>query len=553
MGWRDKRDLKNMAGLTVKGLLIKKISNFVLCVTTRVRHHNRLRRCRTLRLHPLEWIIYFLVFPKRQLVLGLSCLLLLSSCSFTNDVTAAGKTLTVATEPTFPPFEFQSATGELQGFDIDLMNAIASSAGFQVKYQNMPFAGMIPALQTQTVDAAVAAMAITTQRVKTISFSRPYFKSGLAIATRTDNQNITNFDSLKNKTIGVQIGTTGALKAKSIPGAEIRTFNDSPLTLQALLNGNVDAVLNDQVVLVYGIKSGNLKGLKVVSSLLTEEFYGIPTPKESPNLDLLNQGLAKVLKNGTYAQIYLHWFGIQPPQLPEKSPIENQTTEKGVSQLFTSLSIILKSLPALLGGALVTLELTAISVLLGTIGGSLIGIVRLCPALPLRFCARAYVDFFRGTPLLVQIFMIYFGLPALAQNLGFTFTLNRLAAAAIALSLNSAAYIAEIVRAGIQSIDPGQAEASQSLGLSSVQTMRYVIFPQAFRRILPPLGNEFISLIKDTSLVAVIGFEELFRKGQLIVAENYRSFEIYATVALVYLFLTLVSSQAFSRWERSLH
>ena len=263
--------------------------------------------------------------------------------------------------------------------------------------------------------------------------------------------------------------------------------------------------------------------------------------------------MATVLKNGTYAQIYQKWFGTQPPQLPEKSSIENQTAEKGVSRLFTSLSIILKSLPALVSGTLVTLELTALSVVLGIIGGSLIGIVRIQAAAPLRFCARAYVEFFRGTPLLVQIFMIYFGLPALAQNSGFTFTLNRLAAAVIALSLNSAAYIAEIVRAGIQSIDRGQTEAAQALGLSSVQTMRYAIFPQALRRILPPLGNQFISLLKDTSLVAVIGFEELFRKGQLIVAENYRSFEIYSTVALVYLFLTLLCSQAFARWERSLN
>lgn len=489
----------------------------------------------------------------RQLVFGLSCLLLLSSCSFTSSSTVAAKTLTVATEPTFPPFEFQSASGKLQGFDIDLMNAIASSAGFQVKYQNLPFAGMIPGLQARTIDAAVAAMTITAQRAKTISFSRPYFKSGLAIAIRTDKQNITNFDSLKNKIVGVQIGTTGAQKAKSIPGTEVRAFNDSPLTLQALLNGNVDAVLNDQVVILYGLKSGNLKGLKVVSSLLTEEFYGIPTPKGSPNLPAINQGLATVLKNGTYAQIYKKWFGVQPPQLPEKSPIENETNEKGLSQLFSLFSIILKSLPVLLSGALVTLELTAFSVLLGALGGSLIGIVRLFPSRPLRWVARAYIDFFRGTPLLVQIFMIYFGLPAVAQNFGFTFTLNRLLAAVIALSLNSAAYIAEIVRAGIQSIEPGQAEASQSLGLSSVQTMRYVIFPQALRRMLPPLGNVFVSLLKDTSLVAVIGFEELFREGQLIVSENYRSFEIYTTVAVVYLFLTLLSSRAFSRWERALN
>ncbi|MBD0347077.1 MAG: ABC transporter permease subunit, partial [Coleofasciculus sp. Co-bin14] len=439
------------------------------------------------------------------------------------------------------------------GFDIDLMNAITKEVGLKVKYQSMPFAGMIPALQAQTVDAAVAAMTITAERAKTISFSRPYFKSGLAIAIRTNNQNITNLDSLKNKIIGVQIGTTGAQQAKSIPNAEIRTFNDSPLTLQALINGNVDAVLNDQVVILYGIKSGNLNKIKIVSSLLTEEFYGIPTPKGSPYLPAINQGLERVLKNGTYATIYQKWFGTQPPQLPEKSPIENQNDEKGISQLFTSLSIIVKSLPSLLRGSLVTIELTAISVLLGMIGGTLIAIVRLFSTPPFPWIAKAYIDFFRGTPLLVQIFMIYFGLPALAQNLGFTFTLNRLAAAVIALSLNSAAYIAEVVRAGIQSIDPGQAEAAQALGLSSVQTMRYVIFPQALRQMLPPLANQFISLLKDTSLVAVIGFEELFRKGQLIVAENYRSFEIYATVALVYLFLTLLSSQAFNRFEQLLN
>jgi arginine/lysine/histidine/glutamine transport system substrate-binding/permease protein len=182
--------------------------------------------------------------------------------------------------------------------------------------------------------------------------------------------------------------------------------------------------------------------------------------------------------------------------------------------------------------------------------GSVIGIFRLSSSRPLSLAARCYIDFFRGTPLLVQIFMIYFGLPALIKGVGFSFTLNQWAAAITALSLNSAAYIAEIVRGGIQSIELGQREASESLGLGPMQTMRYVIFPQAFRRIIPPLGNEFITLLKDTSLVAVIGFEELFRRGQLIVAQNYRSFEIYFAVALVYLVLTLISSQAFSLLER---
>ena len=221
--------------------------------------------------------------------------------------------------------------------------------------------------------------------------------------------------------------------------------------------------------------------------------------------------------------------------------------------MFQTFDIIRQALPNLILGALITLQLTAASILLGLIGGSLVGIARLSSSKLVSLLARFYVDFFRGTPLLVQLFMIYFGLPSLIQSLGLPLQLNQWTAAIAALSLNSAAYIAEIVRAGIQSIELGQKEASQSLGLGTVQTMRYVVFPQAFRRMIPPLGNEFISMLKDTSLVAVIGFEELFRRGQLIVAQNFRSFEIYTAVALVYLVLTLISSQLFSALERSMN
>jgi len=160
--------------------------------------------------------------------------------------------------------------------------------------------------------------------------------------------------------------------------------------------------------------------------------------------------------------------------------------------VFQTFDIIRQALPNLVLGALITLQLTAASISLGLIGGSLIGIARLSSSKLVSLLARCYVDFFRGTPLLVQLFMIYFGLPSLIQSLGLPLQLNQWTAAIVALSLNSAAYIAEIVRAGIQSIELGQKEASQSLGLGTIQTIRYVVFPQAFRRMIPPLGNEFI-------------------------------------------------------------
>jgi glutamine transport system permease protein len=216
----------------------------------------------------------------------------------------------------------------------------------------------------------------------------------------------------------------------------------------------------------------------------------------------------------------------------------------------TYFETIFEALPVLIQGAGVTVLLAALGTVLGMIAGTLLGIARLSSSKIISFAARCYIDFVRGTPLLVQIFIIYFGLPGLVKGMGFSFSLSQLAAAVLALTLNSAAYLAEIIRGGIQSIEIGQREAAESLGLGPVETMTYVIFPQAFRRMIPPLGNEFITLLKDTSLVAVIGFEEVFRRGQLIVAQNYKSFEIYTAVALVYLVLTLLSSQLFDRLEQ---
>jgi len=482
----------------------------------------------------------------RSLLLSLLCVLLVGGIGKAQEKSV----LTVAVEPVFAPFEFRAPSGEIQGFDVDLIRAVGQAAGFGVEFRNITFDGIIPSLQAGTVDAAVAAMTITEARSQAVSFSRPYFRAGLAIAVRSGTQGIKTLDDLKGKSIAVHIGTTGATTAKGIPGAKIRTFDAAVLALQELRNGNVDAVIEDSPVTLYAIKTGSLKGIEVVGNLLTEEFYGIPLPLNSANLPRVNQGLTTILQNGTYAQIYQKWFAAQPPQLPDSAfanAQKTQTTPAG------SLSVILNALPTLLKGTLITLQLAVVSVFLGLIGGSLIGVARLSAIKPVQWAARAYIDFFRGTPLLVQIFMIYFGLPPLFQAIGLSFTFDRFIAAIVALSCNSAAYVAEIVRGGIQSIETGQFEAAQSLGLNPVQTLRYVILPQAFRRMLPPLGNQFITLLKDTSLVAVIGFEELFRQGQLIAAENYRPFELYATVSLIYLALTLLSSQGFSFLERRMN
>ncbi|QAY67191.1 amino acid ABC transporter permease [Paenibacillus protaetiae] len=195
--------------------------------------------------------------------------------------------------------------------------------------------------------------------------------------------------------------------------------------------------------------------------------------------------------------------------------------------------IVADYLPLLLRGLGYTVMISALSIMLGALLGLAVGFGRMSGQLLWRAPAKAYIHFFRGTPLLVQILIVHFGLIPLILG-----TTNPIAAAITALSMNSAAYMAEIYRAGIQSIDKGQSEAASSLGLSRSQTMRFVILPQALRRMIPAFGNEFIVLIKDSSLATVIAAPELMYWTNAMKNQYMRVWEPYLTAALIYLILT---------------
>ena len=209
------------------------------------------------------------------------------------------------------------------------------------------------------------------------------------------------------------------------------------------------------------------------------------------------------------------------------------------------MNLVVNSFPLLLIGAGVTIQITVLSTAIGFVIGLVVGGARISHLRPLRLLAEVYVEFFRGTPLLVQIFLFYFALPVITGQ-----RIDPFIAAISACGINSGAYVAEIFRAGIQSVDEGQMEAGRSLGMTWLQTMRYIIVPQAFKRVIPPLGNEFIAMLKDSSLVSVIGFEELTRRGQLIIAKTYGSFEIWMSVAVIYLVMTLTISRFVAYLER---
>lgn len=210
-------------------------------------------------------------------------------------------------------------------------------------------------------------------------------------------------------------------------------------------------------------------------------------------------------------------------------------------------SVMWESVPMLLTGVKLTILITIFGLLIGFVLGATFGLLKISRNVLLRKIAGIYIESIRGTPIMVQVMFIYFGLPmALGMRI------PPMIAGIAAIAVNSGAYIAEIVRGAFQSIERGQTEAGRSIGLTHFQTMYYVIWPQAFRRMIPPLGNQFIISLKDTSLLVVVGVGELTRTGQEIIASNFRAFEVWLTVAIMYLIMTLSLSRVLNYIEKKM-
>ena len=210
-------------------------------------------------------------------------------------------------------------------------------------------------------------------------------------------------------------------------------------------------------------------------------------------------------------------------------------------------NVITSNLPLLLYGALMTIKITAVAVSCGFIIGLIVSLARMSNFVIIRLIAKCYVDVIRGTPMLVQIFMIYFALPQIIGT-----RIDPYVAACAACSINSGAYVSEIFRAGIQSVDKGQMEAGRALGLSYSQTMRKIIVPQAIKNILPALVSEFIALLKETSIIGFIGGIDLLRSASIITSQTYRGVEPLLAVGIIYLILTSIFTAFMRKVERGL-
>lgn len=447
---------------------------------------------------------------------------------------ADGETYTVATDTTFAPFEFQDKQGQFVGIDMDLIRAIAKDQKFTVDIKPLGFDAALQAVQANQVDGVIAGMSITDKRKQTFDFSEPYFESGIQMAVLKSNDDIKSYADLKGKRVAVKNGTQGSTFANSIKdkyGFEVVSFADSSTMFDEVKTGNSQAVFEDYPVLLYGIAQGN--GFKTVTPKEDPTGYGFAVNK-GKNAELLtkfNTGLDNLKKSGEYDKIVSKYLG------------EQATTDDN-----SYLGLIKSTLPILLQGLKMTVFLTIISIFFALILGIIFGLLRVSRSIWLRAIGTTFVDVFRGTPLLVQAFFIYFGIPA---ALGFQ--MSALTAGIITLSLNAGAYMTEIVRGGIQSVDKGQMEAARSLGVGYLPTMRKVILPQAIRTMIPSYINQFVITLKDTSLLSVIGIAELTQTGRIIIAGNYQAFKMWLIIGIIYFIVIMALTKLSDRLEKRIN
>jgi His/Glu/Gln/Arg/opine family amino acid ABC transporter permease subunit len=444
-------------------------------------------------------------------------------------------TLRIGTDASYPPLEYVEG-GQATGFDVDLGNALARELGVRAEYLNASFDGIFPALANGSFDAVISSVTITPERSASMLFTDPYYESGQRIAVRRGTAGIATLEDLSGKRVGVQINTTAQYDLEKREGIALTRYNTIDLALLDLQNGRIEAIVGDAPVLQYMILR-SFRDLELVGPRFTDEKFGIALARSSDDLRrALNAALWRVQQSGEYDRLREKWFG-------EAAEQASADASAAAPRAFDA-GIVARTWQFLLAGVWLTARLALSSLAVGLPIGLGIALARLRGGRGLALPAAFYVEFVRGTPLLVQILFIYFVLPTFGVHLP-AFT-----SGAIALSLNCAAYTSEIFRAGVLSIDEGQMEAARALGMSDAQAMRRIILPQTFRRVVPPITNEGIALLKDSSLVSVIGLTELARTGQELASRYAAPLTIWPLVALTYLLMTFPLTRAAEYLER---
>ncbi|HCZ8372961.1 TPA: ABC transporter permease subunit [Staphylococcus aureus] len=440
--------------------------------------------------------------------------------------------LRVGLSADYAPMEFEHTVNgktEYAGVDIDLAKKIAKDNNLKLKIVNMSFDSLLGALKTGKIDIIISGMTSTPERKKQVDFSDSYMMTKNIMLVKKDK--VSEYKDIKdfnNKKVGAQKGTEQEKIAQTeIENASITSLSRLPDVILALKSGKVEGAVVEKPVAEAYLKQNPKLGISNVKFNEEEKDTVIAVPKDSPKL--LSQ-INKTIK-----------------EVKDKGLIDKYMTN-AANAMNDDSGFISKYGSFFLKGIKITILISLIGVALGSILGAFVALMKLSKIKIISWIASIYIEILRGTPMLVQVFIVFFGITA---ALGLD--ISALVCGTIALVINSSAYIAEIIRAGINAVDKGQMEAARSLGLNYRQTMKSLIMPQAIKNILPALGNEFVTLIKESSIVSTIGVGEIMFNAQVVQGISFDPFTPLLVAAALYFVLTFVLTRIMNMIEGRLN
>lgn len=441
-------------------------------------------------------------------------------CSDKNDIDidgTSGRKIVVGTSGTYYPFTFAQGDN-VDGFDIDVWKEIGKRLNYDIEFKTASFSGLFGMLDTGKVDTISNQITVTEERKEKYIFAEPYVYSGAQIIVNKENtNNIKSVEDLKGKSVGVDLGSNYEKILRDIDTnneINILTYQNTDSAFNELLLGRIDAVVIDKISAAVTINEKGLE-LALAGDPIEEIQNAFPFVKNAENEALvseINNSLINMKSDGTFTEISNKWLNL------------DVTGSVNTSYLKELVITVLKGLKT-------TLSLSIISMAIALVLGVLIAVVRFYKVIGIKQLVEVFVSFFRGTPLLVQLFLLYFGLPQLVPSLK---GMTAYTAAIVGLALNAAAYIAESLRGAMEAIDKGQMEACISVGMTRGKALKRIIMPQVFRIALPSLGNIFVDNIKGSSLAFTLGVTEILARAQMNAAASYKFFESYIVVAIVY-------------------
>ena len=431
---------------------------------------------------------------------------------------------------------------QLIGFEYDLAAALAARLGVKAQMVQNQWDQLIPALERGNFDIVLNGLELTQGNQQHINLSQPYYVYAQQIVTRKDTDGLTRPEDLKNRPVGVLSSSVAQRLLEGVGCTTLKIYPGNVESFRDLKARRIDAVLLDLPIALHYAQPD--PELKFSGEPFAPGYYAVGVCKsDTALLAAINFAIRELAQDGTLERIYRK-YGLWDER--QKSLKDYHAESVPVRQSISTLRQWPKYLPLLLRGAVTTIELSVLAMALAVVAGLIVVLIRLYGPTPLSWLAKAYVEVIRGTPLLIQLFLIYYGLPELGIRL------NAFIAAILGLGLNYAASEAENYRAGIQAISHGQTEAALALGMSRVQALRHVLLPQALRVVIPPVTNDFIAMFKDSSIVSVITLVELTKVYGMLANSTYDYIGLGLMTAGIYFALSYPASILANRLEKKL-